>query len=538
MAAGPGTWQRCREMETLELLVGLLAAVAVVVRLAGRTTLPEPVLLVLAGLAVALIPGLPAVELDPELILALFLPPLLYWAALHTDPRELRANLRPIAFLAIGLVVATTAAVAVLAHSLFGLPWAVAVMLGAIVSPPDPVAAVAVAGRLGLPRRMVTILEGEGLLNDATALVLYRVAVAAAVSGTFSLGQAGVELALSGVGGTVAGLAVGFVGSRILRRVSEAPVENTVKLLMPYVAWLAAERLHVSGVLAVLTCGLLMTRHWGSISSGARLQARQLWDWLVFVLEGLSFVLVGVQLRTVVEGIEGRSLADLALAAVALNLVVIAVRLALVYPASWLPRLSARVRERDPFPGWGWVTVIGWAGMRGVVSLALALAIPARVEDGGPFPDRNLVVFLAFSVIVVTLVGQGLTLPLVIRRLGVAADDEGTAGDGRRALARLSEVALDHLDGLDPTSDGVPAELVERLRDRYRSRLAHLDREVEDDHPDGSRAFSELVHDLLGAQREELRRLQERGQVTREVARRLDHDLDVEEARLEREQPA
>src|SRR5215211_6323019 len=518
-------------METLELLVGLLAAVAVVVRLAGRTNIPEPVLLVVAGLAAALIPGLPEVELDPQLILALFLPPLLYWAALHTDPRDLRANLRPIALLAVGLVLATTAAVAWLGHAVLGLPWAVAVVLGAIVSPPDPVAAVAVAGRLGLPRRMVTILEAEGLLNDATALVLYRVAVAAAVSGTFSLGEAGVELAVSAVGGTAVGLAVGFVGSRVLRRVSEAPVENTVKLLLPYVAWLAAERLHASGVLAVLACGLLMTRHWGSISSGARLQARQLW-------EGLSFVLEGVQLRTVVEGIEGRSLADLALAALALNLVVIVVRLALVYPASWLPRLSARVRERDPFPGWGWVTVIGWAGMRGVVSLALALAIPTRVDAGGPFPDRNLVVFLAFSVIVVTLVGQGLTLPLVIRRLGVAADDEGTAADGRRALARLSEVALGHLDGLDPSSDGVPAELVERLRQRYRSRLAHLDREVDDDQPDGTRAFQELVHDLLGAQREELRRLSERGQVTPEVARRLDHDLDVEEARLEREHPA
>jgi CPA1 family monovalent cation:H+ antiporter len=428
--------------------------------------------------------------------------------------------------------------VAVLGHEVFGLTWAVAVMLGAIVSPPDPVAAVAVAGRLGLPRRMVTILEGEGLLNDATALVLYRVAVAAAVTGTFSLGHAGVELAVAGVGGTAVGLAVGFVGSRILRRVSEAPVENTVKFLMPYVAWLAAERVNVSGVLAVLTCGLLMTRHWGSISSGARLQARQLWDWLVFVLEGLSFVLIGVQLRTVVEGIEGRSLADLAMAALALNLVVIVVRLALVYPASWLPRLSARLRERDPFPGWGWVTVIGWAGMRGVVSLALALAIPTQVEDGSPFPDRNLVVFLAFSVIVVTLVGQGLTLPLVIRRLGVSADDDGSAGDGRRALARLSEVALDHLDGLDPESDGVPAELVDRLRDRYRSRLAQLDREAEDGQPDASLAFHDLVSDLLGAQREELRRLRERGQVTPEVARRLDHDLDVEEARLERERPS
>jgi CPA1 family monovalent cation:H+ antiporter len=524
-------------MENLELIVGLLAAVAVVVRLAGRTSIPEPVLLVLAGLAVALVPGLHQVELDPQLTLALFLPPLLYWAALHIDLRDLRANLRPIGLLAVGLVLATTAAVAVLGHAVFGLPWAVAVVLGAIVSPPDPVAAVAVAGRLGLPRRMVTILEGEGLLNDATALVLYRLAVAAAVSGTFSLAGAGVELAVSAVGGTVVGLAVGFGGSRILRRVSEAPVENTVKLLLPYVAWLGAERVHASGVLAVLACGLLMTRHWGSISSGARLQARQLWDWLVFVLEGLSFVLVGVQLRPVVEGIEGRSLADLAMAALVLNLVVIAVRLAWVYPGSWLPRLSARVREHDPFPGWRSITVIGWAGMRGVVTLALALAIPTEVEGGGPFPDRNLVVFLSFSVIVVTLVGQGLTLPALVKRLGVAAGDEGATGDGRRALARLTEVALDHLDALDPEADGVPAELVDRLRDRYRSRLAHLERQGGDGHADGTRAFAELVTDLLGVQREELRRLREQGAVTPEVFRRLAHDLDVEEARLEREQP-
>jgi monovalent cation/hydrogen antiporter len=525
-------------METLELLVGLLAAVAVVVRLAGRTAIPEPVLLMLAGLAVALIPGLPQVELDPELILALFLPPLLYWAALHTDLRALVANLRPVALLAVGLVLVTTAAVAVLAHSMLGLPWAVAVVLGAIVSPPDPVAATAVASRLGLPRRMVTILEGEGLLNDATALVLYRMAVAAAVTGTFSLGEAGVELAISAVGGTAVGLAVGWVGSRILRRVSEAPVENTVKLLLPYVAWLAAERVHASGVLAVLACGVLMSRHWSAISSGARLQARQLWDWLVFVLEGLSFVLVGVQLRTVVEGIEGRSLADLALAALAVNLVVIVVRLAWVFPASWLPRLSARVRERDPYPGWRSLAVVGWAGMRGVVTLALALAIPTEVDGGGPFPDRNLVVFLAFSVIVVTLVGEGLTLPWVIRRLGVTADDDGAAGDSRRALARLSEVALDHLDALDPETDGVPTELVERLRERYRARLAHLDRQGDDGQTDSDRAFVELAHDVLGVQREELRRLRAQGGVTPEVARRLNHDLDVEEARLERERPS
>jgi monovalent cation/hydrogen antiporter len=525
-------------METLELLIGMLAAVAVVVTLAERLPIPEPVLLVAAGLAVALVPGLPEVELDPQLTLALFLPPLLYWAALHTDVRELRRNLRPIALLAVGLVLVTTAAVAVLGHAVFGLPWAVAAVLGAIVAPPDPVAAVAVGRRLRVPRRLVTILEAEGLLNDATALVVYRLAVAAAVSGGFSVTAAAVELPVSAVGGTLVGLAVGWAGSRVLRRVEEAPVENTVKLLLPYAAWLAAEWLHASGVLAVLACGLLMSRHWDAISTAARLQARQLWDWLVFVLEGLSFVLVGLQLRTVVEGIEGRSAAELVGEALLLNLVVVAVRLAWVYPAGWLPRrLSARLRERDPFPGWGPTTVIGWAGMRGVVSLALALAVPTEVAGGAPFPERNLVVFLAFSVIVVTLVGQGLTLPLLIRRLGVvAAEDE--AADPTRARARLAEVALGHLDALDPDAGGVPPELLDRLRERYRARLAHLRQQRDAGPQDGAGADAQVVHDLLRAQREELRRLRERGDVTAEVARRLDHDLDVEEARLERERPS
>ena len=525
-------------MEKLELLIGMLAAIAVVVTLAERTPIPEPVLLVAAGLAVAMVPGLPEVELDPELTLALFLPPLLYWAALHTNVADLRRELRAISLLAVGLVVVTTATVAVFAHAVFGMPWAVAAVLGAIVAPPDPVAAVAVGKRLRLPRRLVTILEGEGLLNDATALVLYRVAVAAAVSGSFSAGRAGVELLLAAVGGTLVGLGVGWAGGRVLRRVEEATVENTVKLLLPYVAWLAAERLHASGVLAVLACGLLMTRQWGSISSAARLQARQLWDWLVFVLEGLSFVLIGLQLRTVVGGIEGRSPAELAWAALLLNLLVIAVRLAWVYPGSWLPRrLSPRLRERDPFPGWRTVTVIGWAGMRGVVSLALALAIPTEVAGGGPFPQRDLVVFLSFSVIVVTLVGQGLSLPLLITRLGVVEPDEDAAAGTARAQARLSEVALACLDALDPEADRVPPELLDRLRERYRARLAHLDHQRDAGGQDGAGAYAEVVSELLDAQREELRRLHEQGDVTPEVARRLHHDLDLEEARLERERP-
>jgi NhaP-type Na+/H+ or K+/H+ antiporter len=302
------------------------------------------------------------------------------------------------------------------------------------------------------------------------------------------------------------------------------------------VTWLAAERLHASGVLAVLACGLLMSRNWAAISSAARLQARQLWDWLVFVLEGLSFVLVGLQLRTVVEGIEGRSPAELALAALALNLLVVAVRLAWVFPASWLPRrLSPRLRERDPFPGWRPTLVVGWAGMRGMVSLALALAVPTQVAGGGPFPERDLVVFLAFSVIVVTLVGQGLTLPLLVTRLGVVEPEQGQAAASSRALARLSEVALATLDAVDAEDGKLAPELLDRLRERYRARLAHLDRQRNAGEEGDTDAYHELVAEVLGAQRAELRRLREEGEVSAEVARRLHHDLDEEEARLERQ---
>jgi Na+/H+ antiporter len=518
-------------MATFELLIGLFAAIAVMVTLAERTPVPEPVLLVAAGLAVALLPGLPEVRLNPDLTLALLLPPLLYWAALHISVRELRENLRPISLLAVGLVLVTIGAVALLAHGAFGLPWTVAAVLGAIVAPPDPVAAVAVGGRLGLPRRIVSVLEGEGLLNDATALLAYRVAVAAAVSGAFSAGEAGIELLVAAPGGVLVGVAVAWAGSRVLRRVTEAPVENTLKLLLPYATWLAAERLHLSGVLAVLACGLWMSlRGMDAISVAARLQARQLWDWLVFVLEGLSFVLIGLQLRTVLAGIQDRSPAQLAWEALLLNLVVVAVRLAWVYPAAWLPRrLWPRLRERDPFPGWRPLTVIGWAGMRGVVSLALALAIPVTVAGGAPFPDRDLVIFLAFSVILVTLVGQGLTLPLMIARLGVTDErpDAGEAG----AIARLSEIALAHLDALADDGQAQP-ELLDRLRAHYRARLAHVEEQRDGGPAGGAGGYGSLVADLLRVQREEVRRLRDEGAITPELARRLYHDLDVEEARL------
>jgi monovalent cation/hydrogen antiporter len=527
-------------MERIELLLGLLAVVAVVVALAPWTRVPHPILLVVIGLAIGLVPGLPRVELDPGLTLAAFLPPLLYWAALHVPVQEVRANLRLISLLAIGLVVATMAAVAVLAHAAFGLPWAVTFTLGAIVAPPDPVAAVAIAERLGLPRRIVTILEGEGLLNDATALVAYKVAVTAAVSGSFSLARAGGWLLLAAVGGALVGLAAGWGGHQVLRRVHEPPVENVVNLLIPFAAYLAAERVGASGVLAVLTCGAWMAIHsTDAITSAGRLQRQQVWDMLVFILEGLSFVLIGLQLREVVAGLGGRSVAGLAVDALLLNLVVIAIRPLWVFAASWLPRrLSTRLRERDPWPGWRPDAVIAWAGMRGVVSLALALAVPARVAGDHPFPDRELVVFLAFSVIVVTLVGQGLSLPALIARLGVVRPIGERASEEMGAAARMARAALARLDELAPESGDVPPELLERLRERYRTRAEVMSAAPHGDgRADGMAAYRRLALELLRAQHEELRRLQAEGVSPATVARAR-RDLDAEEARLERLRPS
>ena len=521
-------------MQHLELLFGLFAAVAVIATLANRVRVPEPVLFVAAGLAISFVPALPEVELDPDLTLAVFLPPLLYWAALHISVRQVRENVRPISFLAVGFVLATMVVVAVVGHLAFGLPWAVAAVLGAIVAPPDPLAAVSVGQRLGVPRRIVTILEGEGLLNDATALVAYRVAVGAAVTGAFSPAQAAFQLVVSAVGGTLIGLAVGWGARVVLRRVAEVPVENTVNLLVPFAAWLLAERFHASGVLSVLACGVWMSlRGLESISSAARLQARQVWDMLVFILEGLAFLLIGLQLPAVVRGLGDRSPAGLAADAVLLSLVVIAVRLVLVFPSAWLPRrLSARIRARDPYPGWRQTLVIGWAGMRGMVSLALALAIPATVGGGGPLPGRDLVVFLTFSVIVVTLVGQGLTLPALVARLGVREPAERTAEEESDLRTRLSEVALARLDELEEGA-GVPPDQLGQLRARYHARLArHADER--DGGSDRVDAYRRLVGELLHAQRDELRRLRDEEGADPAVTARLLRDLDAEQTRLDR----
>ena len=523
-------------MEQLEVVFGLFVVLAVIATLARRIEVPYPILLVLGGLAIGLIPGLPRVEVDPDLILLVFLPPLLYAAAVAMPPRELRDNLRPISLLAVGLVLLTMTAVAVVAHATIdGLSWAAGFTLGAIVSPPDPVAAVAIANRLGLPRRLVTILEGEGLFNDATALVAYRLARAAVVTGTFSLLEVGVRFVVAAVGAVAIGLAVGWAAKVVLGRLVDPAVENTVQLLVPFAAYVPAERLGASGILATLTTGLFIARYGPSVvTSAGRLQGQGLWDILVFILEGISFILIGLGLRPVLGALTGRSLSMLVGQAALVCAVVILIRIVWVFSAG---ALSRSLRTRPGQAGWRNHAVVAWAGMRGVVSLAAALALPLRTDTGAPFPQRDLLIFLSSSVILVTLVGQGLTLPPLIRKLDVVEPAERAAREEAETRLRLARAALERLNDLELELD-LPDEYVEGLRQRYQRIVdrysAGPGEAAEADDERLRQIMRDVQLELLAAERAELLRIRVEHGLSQQVYRRLSHDLDIEELRLSR----
>ena len=522
-------------------LLGLMVAVVGLLLLAGRTRIPYPILLVLGGLAIGFVPGITTIELPPDLVLLIFLPPLLYGASFFSSLRELRANLRPISLLAFGLVLATTMSVALVAHTVVGLPWAVAFVLGAILSPTDPVAATAIAGRLGAPRRIVTIIEGESLINDGTALVAYRFALGAALSGSFSLWLAGIQFVLSAIGGVLVGLTVGFAVAAIRRRLDNPLVEITISLSTAYFAYLPAEALGVSGVLAAVTVGIFMG--WRApelISPGTRIQAFAIWEILTFLLNSVLFVLIGLQLRPLLEGLAGESAARLALYAVVVSAAVIVTRMVWVFVLTYVPRrLSRNLRERDPYPQWQATFVVGWTGMRGAVSLAAALAVPETLAGGEPFPGRDLIIFLTFCVIVATLVFQGLSLPPLIRALDLE-DDDSEQQEETEARLRTAEAAIDRIDEL-AGEDWVRDDTADRLRGLYdyrRRRFATLLGETdghgdETDYEDRTGAFMRLRAELLQAERDTLLRMRNERRISDEVLRRVERDLDLEEARLE-----
>jgi NhaP-type Na+/H+ or K+/H+ antiporter len=539
----------------LEIILGLLVAVAALATLATRLKIPYPILLVLGGSALGFVPQLPRVELDPELVFLLFLPPLLYVSALFTSWRDFRANVRPISLLAIGLVLMTTFVVAAVVHAVIGLPWPAAFVLGAIVSPTDAIAATTVAQRLGVPRRIVTVLEGESLVNDATGIVAYRVAVAAVVTGAFSIWEAGLQFVLGAAGGVAAGFAVGWLVVWARRHLSEDPsVQNIVSLLTPFVAYLAAEELphslwevlrelygvpgdlHFSGVLAVVTTGLFLGRKGPYItSSGTRLQGYATWELITFLLNGLIFILIGLQLGSVMEGLDEYTTGELASYALLTSLTVILVRMIWVFPATYVPRWSSRrIRERDPSPPWRNVSVIAWTGMRGVISLAAALALPLQTASEVPFPNRDLIIFLTFCVILATLVVQGLSLPVLIRALGLEDDRIGDKEETHGRI-KIAEAALERLDEL-VDEDWVREDTAERIRGLYSYRRDRFASRFDGD-PDGveerSAAYQRLMVELLGAQRLRLVTMRDEGSIGDEVMHRIERDLDLEESRLE-----
>ncbi|MFI1929599.1 Na+/H+ antiporter [Streptomyces sp. NPDC020330] len=453
-------------MEQMSLLLLLLLGAVVTVPLGDRLGLPAPVLMTLIGVAMAFMPFVPNVDIPPEIILPALLPPLLYASVQRTSWRQFAANRRPIFLLAVALVFVTTAAVAAVAGSIVpGLPIAAAVALGALVAPPDPVAATAVAGSVGLPRRLVSILEGEGLFNDVTAIVLYHVAIAAAVSGTFSLPEAFGLLVLSAVVAVAVGLALGWLTIKLMGLLGDATLQVGLTLLVPFVSYALAEELMGSGVLAVLTVALFLAEHTADADDVlGRLTGRTFWDIVDTLVTGVAFGLIGLELHGVFGTADGRApeMAGWGLAIVA---VVVGVRLLWLLPATWLAKkLHARRDVSEDIPtSWRETVVMWWAGMRGVASVALALAIPLETDDGQPFPGREEIIFIAFAVIMATLVFQGLTLPWLVRKLRVRADTAAEESLERELAIRAARAATYRLKEIQDAEE-FPEEVLERLQ--------------------------------------------------------------------------
>jgi Na+/H+ antiporter len=523
--------------QELQLLALLVSAAALLI-LADPLRIPYPILLVLGGLLLGFAPGVPTVTMPPEVVLIGILPPLLYVSAYFTGLRELRQNLRPISLLAVGLVAVTTVGVAVVAHAVADLPWAAAFVLGAVVSPTDPIAASAIGRRLGVPRRLIDIIEGESLVNDGTALVLLRTAILAAVAGSFSPWEAGGRLVLNIVGGIAVGLAVGYGIRRIRRPLDNPPLEVMIAFLTGYFAFLPASALGVSGVLAVVTAGVYMGWYTPELTTvQTRLQGQGFWEILTFLLNVLLFGLVGLQLRPILDALSGAGGWSLVGDAAVIVLAVVALRIAWVFPAAYLPRrLFPRVRERDPYPPWTFPAFVAWNGMRGAVTIAAALLIPLSTDAGAPFPGRDLIVFFAFAVVLATLVVQGLSLPLVIRWLRLEADDGGADAEEAHARIHAAEAALARLEELESEA-WVLDDTAERVRGLYRFRIDRYSARA-DPVGDGkiekrSLKFQRLRRELLEAERHAVLELRNTGEISDEVMRKVERDLDLEVSRLD-----
>ncbi|WP_371669192.1 Na+/H+ antiporter [Streptomyces sp. NBC_00289] len=529
-------------MDVMPLLL-LVAGSAAIAAAARRTPVPAPLLLVAAGLVISYVPGIPEYTLDPHIVLPLILPPLLYTSATDSSYLDLRAQLRPVALLSVGYVLFATVVVGWAVYRIVpGLPLAAALVLGAVVAPPDAVAATAVARRVGLPSRITTILQGESLVNDATAITAYRVALAAAIGEGATWAEGIGEFLLAAVGGVGIGLLLMVPIHWLRTHLKEALLQNTLSLLIPFVAYAVAEQVHASGVLAVVVVALYLGHRAWEVDFATRLQEEAVWKMVAFVLESSVFALIGLQLPVVLKGLGEYEGGTAAWYAVAVFLVVVATRFVWVYPATFLPRmLSARIREREPDPTWKGAFVIGWAGMRGVVSLAIAFSIPLTVHGGDKFPGRNLILFLTFTTVIGTLVVQGVTLPPLIRLLKLPGRDQqaetlaeanAQAQASLAAERRLEELLADERNALPPPLADRLRAVLERRRNAVWERLGQvnpLTGETVDD------TYRRLSREMISTERKVFVRLRDARHIDDEMLRTLLRRLDLEEAAAFRE---
>ncbi|MFF7201474.1 Na+/H+ antiporter [Streptomyces sp. NPDC008141] len=525
-------------------LVALIAGSAAIAGLARRSPVPVPLLLVAAGLICAYLPGVPDYTLDPHIVLPLVLPPLLHKAAVDSSYLDLKANIRPVALLSVGYVLFATLVVGYLAYLLVpDLPLTAALVLGAVIAPPDAVAATAIARRLGLPNRITTILQGESLVNDATAITAFKVALAAAVGEGASWAGGIGEFALASLGGIAVGLLLMVPLHWLRTHLKEALLQNTLSLLIPFVAYAAAEHVHASGVLAVVVVALYLGHRSWQVDFETRLQEDAVWRMIAFILESAVFALIGLQLPYVLDGLGNYGVGESLWYAFAVFICVVVVRYVWVFPGTYLPRLlSSRVREREPDTDWKSPVIVGWAGMRGVVSMAIAFSIPLTTADGEAFPARNLVLFLTFTTVIGTLVVQGLTLPVLIRKLKLPQRDTyaETLAEAQ-AQNEASEAADRRLDELlDDSANALPQPLEERLRtvlERRRNsvweRLGAVNEATGESADD---TYRRLARQMIGAEREVFVQLRDERRIDDEMMRTLLRRLDLEEAAAYREE--
>ncbi len=525
--------------DNLLLIISLLFVVSMLAMLSEKLRISYPIFLVVAGLLISLIPGIPIVSLEPDIVFVIFLPPLLYAAAWNTSWNDFRHNRRPIAMLSTGLVIFTALAVAFTANAMIpGFSLALGFVLGGIISPPDAVAATSVFQGLKVPRRVVTILEGESLVNDASSLIVFRFALAAISTGQFVLWKAGLDFIIVAGMGIVVGLVIAHIEYFIHRFLPTTPTIDTgITLISPYLMYIAAEHFHFSGVLAVVSGGLFVSfRSHDVFAYNTRIQAVSVWRTLVFLLNGVVFILIGLQLPAIVRGLEGYSLSDAILYAVVISIVTILIRIMWVFPGAYLPRIcSKRIRTKEPNPGWKAVFITAWSGMRGVVSLAAALSVPLTLQSGESFPHRNLILFITFSVILVTLVLQGLSLSPLIRLLKLEMKEDSAVQEQSIRL-RLASVALEHMEK-SYADESATIDAFVRLRERYKRMVENTSKKLEKEEnvrkvPEFLAGYRKMLLELVHIRRKELTKMRHSKEFNDELLREKEAELDLEEARL------